>query len=704
MASFDERSRDVLLRMIRKLDGRQPGTLVDALGSNHKLSMTGSITGETTDLPGYLFFVYLMRHSHVIEEIPVNVWHVTRKSFFEAWSRMFTFTKYNKYLVQTKYFPHVQVIAAKFGFNPKDICPFYDEFVKKTAQSQKAAHDQAKDGVGRARALGKHRQPGRDFHGIFCTGREAYLRGGKHNVIVGTSHGHNLCDDCGQVLSRTMAPDAIFDDNDVVVKTSAMEVAKLPKVRRYNFLRAKDENNKVIDEPLIREAHRLPRHKGKHRSKHQGKDQHRSKHQGPNEEDQVTMYKMSALMKHRQTFQEALDAFQTKATNTQHFFNTHLSAALKAMLLDFFDMSIEAGFTPSVRLSIKIIALGYTLWKLTTPMEQHYLDFRFSVEQVFYLALDKQASNPSNPKLYLPPTRVMSVKFQPHTDHCATDCIQRLRALVKAASTTPNSTFDIGLSMYGPKVAYQVESCTEDKLTLMPKLLTCKVDIGFKVVLVAEHGQEANLPDMTLHHQGAQCQLLSAVRCRKHTKNGKEVPVIESVFFIEGLAPNNKRNVVRLGFSNHMSIMAHTIDSFAVRTTKTKIQLSGTNGTNGTKTRIYIRLQACPLPLTFARLEHKVNHYLHDPIYSPSRGKASLDDAMQAQPHTQSKASMTSMTAMPSTQVDESDDEDEDEEAQPTKPTKRKQAFASTFPKSKALCQQVQTMADESSEEEEDEF
>lgn len=370
------------------------------------------INDETHGLLGYLFWAnyYTMcaktnLDPGALDNIPQEAFDVFAPLVGEsALYRACTLQGTQSFVARTQYLPHVETLGKRLGirdldtlyteyfvdFDPEDVAlqmhsaysvqldkkrmprGYYDTMkaVKKEEAIKAMTLKMAKKGA----------KQGKDA--VFCTGRGAASRNGLHELVHGNSR---VCKDCGLVLGTNYEHEETFGEDGLVVQHTTEKEERKPRLRRYEYPRGGSSPKARVTK---------------------GGEMYMPK---------------SALDRHREAFVASLDKFNT-------------SPYLVSYLQNLWDMCIDGGFSPSNRLSAKIIVGGYMVWRLCHPKEEHYLDFNFQMTRVHYWVLDDAVGNmeAQMPNFFVP-SKKLSPRYQPDAVHYASNLAKHIAVTTKAA-------------------------------------------------------------------------------------------------------------------------------------------------------------------------------------------------------------------------------------------------------------------------------
>ena len=379
---------DVLYSMVKKTAG--PFPVNPNMNVVHKVIHVyydTKINDETHGLLGFAFFSYFYAKCvqdsstpGVVDQIPQEVFDIFGPLMLEQSSmqRVYTLLGTQSFFSRTHYFPHVAQLGKRLGvkdlddlyleyytgFDPRDVemrnTSLYTIEIEQKRMSR-GYYDTAKFVSMEKEAKVKKtkmdqkasRKKNKDL--VFCSGPTAHERGGLHSEVHGS---HRVCEDCGLVLSSNFQHEEQFGEDGHIVQHMTKEPEHKPRLRRYETS-AKTYN--MFDQPF------------------------------------------TVLDKHRNAFADAVDKLKA-------------SVYFKAFVKNIWDTFIDGGFSPSDRLSAKIIVAVYMIWRLTHPKEEHYLDFDFQMTQVYYFVLDdaKGSIETQMPNFFIP-SKILAVKYQPNT-------------------------------------------------------------------------------------------------------------------------------------------------------------------------------------------------------------------------------------------------------------------------------------------------
>ena len=422
MAEKASKTEKVLMDMVKKGCGLQPinhnVNVVTALLANSVYSDV-VINEESHGLMGYLFFSYVYTKCkvtvidpHVVQDIPQFAFDTFGPLMVKdaTVDRIYAFLSTQTFLARTYYFPHVEAIAARtgcspdrlyketyFDYDPEDLAlkrrslvkvEIHKKMLHRTyQQTQQFLQDKEKkknamEKRERKKAQERRKLGKKDL--MFCDGETAHTRNGGHLIVQGRSR---VCADfgCGLVLGTTYQHEDQFDEDGHAVKHVSEEPDYKPQLRRYE-----NKKPKKAQVPLL---------------------------QGD------PLMTWSALDKHRKAFANSLAHFPPLPPEFTSFLKT------------LWDMCIDGGFSPSIRLSAKIIVGAYMIWRAVKPKSEHYLDFDFRTTDVHYFVLDDAKGNRETdmPNFFIP-HKLCLPKFQPNAKtYYGSNLAQRLALLAKAS-------------------------------------------------------------------------------------------------------------------------------------------------------------------------------------------------------------------------------------------------------------------------------
>ena len=386
------------------------------------------INDETHGLLGYLFFSFLYttcrKSSHTNQDWLADLGQDVFATFGpkmldpESLHHIHIFLPTQTFLARTHYLPHVKAIATKvhasvndlylertWEVDPEDLAPTkntrmvivernYFQSIELVHKNKKRQARLTKEE--RTKAMKRISSGKTDLE--FCSAPNAQEWGYTHVLKTGKSQ---VCIKCGLVVAQVYEQENTFDDDGNVVLHMSKEEEWKPSARRYDVMKTMPKSTRVM------------------------------KTRQGGWTDVLIHPPKSAVDKHRETFVKALG-----------FFN-HLPPEFKVFMVGMWDMCIEGYFSPSIRLSAKILVGGYMVWRATHPRTHHFLDFEFKPTDVQYYVLDDHKANSANmPTLYLP-QKMIGVKYQPtaHT-HYASPMVEKIATMTKAifASNTSNTS------------------------------------------------------------------------------------------------------------------------------------------------------------------------------------------------------------------------------------------------------------------------
>jgi hypothetical protein len=326
-----------------------------------------------------------------------------------------------------------------------------------------------------------------------------------------------------------------FDDNGNVVHSTSAKTLFLPEQHRYDFRRA--DGNPV---------------------------------------DKRESRKTNTLYNHRRTFLKALDAFVAPVFgppgSLDGEYPLSLSAEFKMFLVNLWDMTVMGEFSPSLRLSAKIVVLGYTLWRTLHPETEHHLDFHFSFHKVSYLVLDDGRADLVHeyPTFCIPPVLVNKIQYHPNTRayYASVDVKTIVQCTMFAKVVTAP------LRIYGKEIEYLVTKHDSTHLTIMPTNFgKSRVDIGIAVTTCFKDPAHSSVSPM-LWYKGVQCKP-ATTKIKTCTTTGRTSTCV--VFLVEGFSTVHPGLDVQLPkiHSKHTLTVPHVLETRGAHRSKTSIKFVG---------------------------------------------------------------------------------------------------------------------------------